>query len=64
MPDDRARRWRLLLGDGPDDSLSPSDMGMDAALGALYDNQSDGEPGTALLLCYRQRRWYLEGVYE
>lgn len=22
------------------------------------------EPGTALLLCYRQRRWYLEGVYE
>lgn len=22
------------------------------------------EPGAALLLCYRQRRWYLEGVYE
>lgn len=22
------------------------------------------EPGTALLLCYRQRRWYVEGVYE
>jgi len=21
-------------------------MGMDAALGALYDNQSDGEPGS------------------
>jgi hypothetical protein len=46
MPDERARRWRLLLGDGPDDGLSPSDMGMDAALGALYDNQSDGEPGS------------------
>ncbi|TDH50586.1 DNA polymerase Y family protein [Mycobacterium eburneum] len=24
----------------------------------------DGDPGSALLLCYRQRRWYLEGVYE
>lgn len=23
-----------------------------------------GEPGPALLLCYRQRRWYLEGAYE
>ena len=46
MPEERARRWRLLLGDGPDDSLSPSDLGMDAALGALYDNQSDGEPGS------------------
>jgi protein ImuB len=22
------------------------------------------DPGTALLLCYRQRRWYLEGIYE
>ncbi|MCV7299743.1 DNA polymerase Y family protein [Mycobacterium barrassiae] len=24
----------------------------------------DGKPGRALLLCYRQRRWYLEGIYE
>ena len=24
----------------------------------------DGEPPRALLLCYRQRRWYVEGVYE
>ncbi|ORV14675.1 DNA polymerase Y family protein [Mycobacterium celatum] len=24
----------------------------------------DGDPGKALLLCYRQRRWYLEGIYE
>ncbi len=24
----------------------------------------DGEPQRALLLCYRQRRWYLEGSYE
>ena len=22
------------------------------------------EPAQALLLCYRQRRWYLEGIYE
>jgi protein ImuB len=24
----------------------------------------DGEPAQALLLCYRQRRWYVEGIYE
>lgn len=24
----------------------------------------DGEPPQALLLCYRQRQWYMEGVYE
>ncbi|MEO3760724.1 DNA polymerase Y family protein [Mycobacterium sp. B14F4] len=24
----------------------------------------DGEVGQALLLCYRQRRWYVEGIYE
>lgn len=24
----------------------------------------DGDPGKALLLCYRQRRWYMEGIYE
>ena len=24
----------------------------------------DGQPGRALLLCYRQRRWYVEGIYE
>jgi len=23
-----------------------------------------GESGQALLLCYRQRRWYVEGIYE
>jgi protein ImuB len=23
-----------------------------------------GDPGAALLLCYRRRRWYLEGLYE
>ncbi|WP_396906135.1 DNA polymerase Y family protein [Mycolicibacterium phlei] len=24
----------------------------------------NGRPGQALLLCYRQRRWYVEGIYE
>ncbi|BBY98532.1 DNA polymerase Y family protein [Mycolicibacterium fallax] len=24
----------------------------------------DGDPGVALLLCYRRKRWYLEGGYE
>jgi protein ImuB len=24
----------------------------------------DEQPGRALLLCYRQRRWYVEGIYE
>ena len=39
--------------------------GRTARAQVLVDNPSDaGEPGTALLLCYRQRRWYLEGVYE
>jgi Mg-chelatase subunit ChlD len=44
------RRWRLLLGQDPQDagtaSLSAEDLAMDAALGALYDNASDGEPGS------------------
>jgi protein ImuB len=22
------------------------------------------QPAQALLLCYRQRRWYVEGIYE
>jgi protein ImuB len=26
--------------------------------------EQNGSPGQALLLCYRQRRWYLEGIYE
>jgi protein ImuB len=26
--------------------------------------EQGGNPGQALLLCYRQRRWYLEGIYE
>lgn len=41
-----------------------SKTGRTARAQVLVHTQSAGEPGTALLLCYRQRRWYLEGVYE
>src|SRR5574337_334265 len=30
----------------------------------LDDAPDSAEPGRALLLCYRRRRWYLEGSYE
>jgi protein ImuB len=46
------------------DQAEQSRSGRTARAQVLVGNQSDGEPGTALLLCYRQRRWYLEGVYE
>jgi Mg-chelatase subunit ChlD len=44
MSDERLRRWRMVLGAGPDDTadgtgvgLSPEDRRVDAALAALYD---------------------------
>lgn len=46
VPAESTRRWRLLLGAGDDDGLSPVDAGMDAALAALYDNEDTGEPGS------------------
>ncbi|BBZ79777.1 DNA polymerase [Mycolicibacterium anyangense] len=42
------------------DQAEPSRAGRTARAQVLVGE----EPGTALLLCYRQRRWYLEGVYE
>jgi Mg-chelatase subunit ChlD len=45
-PQDRMRRWRLVLGgadDGTGTALDGHDARVDAALSALYD--SDGEPG-------------------
>lgn len=45
---ERARRWRLVLGRSPGDGtdgLSVDDLAVDAALAALYDNQSAGEAG-------------------
>jgi Mg-chelatase subunit ChlD len=48
-PEERLRRWRLVLGgvdDGTEVTLDRSDAGVDAALAALYDNEPRaGEPG-------------------
>ncbi len=43
---EQQRRWRLLLGNTANltPELSATDMGMDAALAALY-NQGEGEEG-------------------
>ena len=41
--EERLRRWRLVLGAGPADgtgvALTGVDLGMDRALGALYDSE-------------------------
>ena len=50
MNDDRARRWRLLLGTDPESGhagLGSGDIAMDAALAALYDDQSESEEGAS-----------------
>jgi Mg-chelatase subunit ChlD len=51
-PEERMRRWRLVLGggdaDGTGEQLSPADAGMDQALAALYGSaDSDGPSGTS-----------------
>src|ERR1700742_2174543 len=38
--------------------------GRTARVQVLLEGERASDPGTALLLCYRQRRWYLEGIYE
>src|SRR5689334_20822631 len=47
--EERLRRWRLILGGGEAEgtgcALSGSDLGMDQALGALYDGASGGQGG-------------------
>src|SRR5215218_9540677 len=47
--DERLRRWRLILGgeeaDGTGFPLGGADLGMDRALGALYDAGRDGSSG-------------------
>ena len=56
MNDERDRRWRLLLGtapEGTEGTLSRQDAAMDAALAALYDNQSGEVPGSVP----RRRGW-------
>jgi len=48
-PEERRRRWRLLLGDtgdaSPGSGLSGRDVAVDAALAALYDNGPDDDAG-------------------
>jgi protein ImuB len=38
--------------------------GRTARVQVLLAGRRASDPGTAMLLCYRQRRWYLEGIYE
>ncbi|MBV9720920.1 MAG: DNA polymerase Y family protein [Mycobacterium sp.] len=48
------RWWDLGAGSG----------GRTARAQVLLEGGQASDPGTALLLCYRQRKWYLEGIYE
>jgi protein ImuB len=75
----RTARAQVLVGDerlreeqiGADERLREEQIGADERLreeqiGAderLREEQK-AAPGKALLLCYRQRRWYVEGIYE
>ena len=49
--DERLRRWRLILGgdsaDGTGFGLSGTDLGIDRALGALYDSERSGGLGNS-----------------
>ncbi|WP_163756530.1 DNA polymerase Y family protein [Mycobacterium botniense] len=65
--DDRVRWW---AGPWPVDERwwAPEGAGGPAGRTAraqvLLAGRCASDPGTALLLCYRRRRWYLEGIYE
>ncbi|BBX74723.1 DNA polymerase [Mycobacterium shinjukuense] len=60
--DDRLRWW---AGPWPvDERWWDLEAGGQGSRAARAQVLLDGDPGTALLLCYRQRRWYLEGIYE
>ncbi|MEQ2008946.1 MAG: VWA domain-containing protein [Limisphaerales bacterium] len=55
--DERARRWRLILGGAAEEgsaSLSPADLAMDRALEALYDSDRKGGLGSS---CPNVARW-------
>ena len=67
----RGRDERLLWWAGPwpvderwwdPDQAGPG--GRTARAQVLLEGGHASDPGTAMLLCYRQRRWYLEGIYE
>jgi protein ImuB len=65
--DDRLRWW---AGPWPvderwwDSDRAAGPGGRTARAQVLLEGGQASDPGTALLLCYRQRRWYLEGIYE
>jgi protein ImuB len=48
---------------GDPEESSAQGKGRTARVQVLLENRND-TVGRAMLLCYRQRRWYLEGVYE
>jgi protein ImuB len=50
--------------DGGHSSTRQVGPGRTARMQVLLEAPSEAGPGCAMLLCYRQRRWYLEGVYE
>lgn len=47
-----------------DRSPGSSRTGHTARAQVLLEPADSADPAKALLLCYRQRRWYVEGVYE
>ena len=51
MTDERARRWRLILGGGAADgiqiSLNKADAGMDQVLRAIYNSDRQGGLGSS-----------------
>jgi protein ImuB len=51
------RWWDDRLGAGQGGSRT-------ARVQVLLEGERPSDAGTALLLCYRQRRWYLQGIYE
>ncbi len=66
--DDRLRWW---AGPWPvderwwdPDRAATGAGGRTARAQVLLEGGQASDPGTAMLLCYRQRRWYLEGIYE
>jgi len=66
--DDRLRWW---AGPWPvderwwdQDRTAAGLVGRTARAQVLLEGGRGSGPGTALLLCYRQRRWHLEGIYE
>ncbi len=62
----RGREDRLCWWAGPwpvDERWWEQARGRTARAQVLLESGA-GDSGTAMLLCYRQRRWYLEGIYE